>query len=247
MAPIPTYSHSPIISAAKAADGATPQTADKSQGSPPPPTTTQGPACPPARPGAVPSMPAPTGSVSLPHLQPTPLQPTPTQPLTSQGPALPQPGAFPVPPGASTSPPAASQTSLPPPPKAGESLPQAQAQPQVYYPPQMSIPAPAASATQGAQRGTSTAFVAAPSPVEHPPGYQQNPNAGELDQHQRAAQEALEQEEEEKRRALGGTSGDREAGVWGSVKGAMMAAGEKIGTYPFSPVPDALTGSFATR
>lgn len=103
--------------------------------------------------------------------------------------------------------------------------------------------APASSiATQGAQRGTmtssATAFgaAAAPSPLEHPPGYQQNPNAGELNQYQRAAQEALDREEEERRRRVGGGGAaggvmaglDGEGGVWGSVKGAMAAAGEKI-------------------
>lgn len=101
-----------------------------------------------------------------------------------------------------------------------------------YYPPQMAIPAPAASATQGAQRGTlpaAAALAAAPSPLEHPPGYQQDPTAGEMNRHQRAAQEALEQEEEERRRVpLGGGDNGEGVGVWSSVRGAMAAAGEKI-------------------
>lgn len=89
----------------------------------------------------------------------------------------------------------------------------------------MSIPAPPAAATQGAQRGTAINFVAAPSPLEHPPGYVQDPHASEMNKYQRAAQEALDREDAERR----GSSGEGEGGgVWGSVKGAVAAAGGKI-------------------
>lgn len=116
-----------------------------------------------------------------------------------------------------------------------------------HLPPQMAIPAPAAAiATQGAQRGTSNAAtttsfsrnginippapaVAAASPLEHPPGYQQDPTAGELNRHQRAAQDALEREEESSSSWAAGGGGDGEGGgVWGSVRGAVAAAGEKL-------------------
>lgn len=97
----------------------------------------------------------------------------------------------------------------------------------------MSIPAPPSAATQGAQRGTAgttIAFGQAPLlALEHPPGYTQNPNAGELDRYQRAAQEALErQEQQQQMRERASSLSEGADGVWGSVKGAMAAAGEKI-------------------
>lgn len=251
MPPIPIYAHSPIN--ASKAGGVTPQTAEKGTNpnpSGPPPTTTQNNPYVPAQPGAVPAIPAPTGVPSLQqqhYASPPPPPPTRTQPLDFQGPAPPQPGAFPVPPGAS--PPRATATGLPPPPKAGESVMSTQRQqppPSMYYPPQMSIPAPPSAATQGAQRGTAGTTIsfgqappllhaagaagAASAPLEHPPGYTQNPNAGELDRYQRAAQEALEREEQQQltTRERASSLSEGAEGVWGSVKGAMAAAGEKI-------------------
>ncbi|KUI64813.1 hypothetical protein VM1G_00291 [Cytospora mali] len=227
MPPIPIYSKSPI-NAAKAV-GTTPQTSEKAvQDAPPnssPPTTTAAQGYPPAQPGASPSLPAPTGSVA--QSQYSPAQATPTQPLPgSQGPPPPQPGAFPVPPGTATS-------TLPPPPRAGEPTAAPQVQP-VPYPPQMQIPPPSGTSAplQAAQRGTSTAttsaFAAAPSPLEHPPGYQQNAYAGEMDRYQRARQDALEAEERSRRGSLGGGDGAAGEGVWDSAKKALMAAGEKL-------------------
>ncbi|PSR94242.1 hypothetical protein BD289DRAFT_149571 [Coniella lustricola] len=228
MPPIPIYSHSPINAAT--ADGVTSQSAEKSNEVQPPPTTTQnvpssaaGNAYPRAQPGVAPSIPAPTGSFAAPKQQAA-LQSTPTRPLPSSGPAPPQPGTFPVPPGSISNPPVATSTGLPPPPKAGESLDQSTKQP--FYPPQMSIPAPYAATTQSAQRGTSSAFAALPSPLERPPGYQQNPASAHLNQYQQAAQEARDREEYQ--RMAGASTGDGEVGVWDSVKGAMMAAGGKI-------------------
>lgn len=90
----------------------------------------------------------------------------------------------------------------------------------------MSVPAPHAATTQGAERGTSTAFAAAPSPFQHPPGYQQNPGSARLDRYQQAAQEARDREEFQ--RMARANTGDGETGVWDSVKGAMLAAGGKI-------------------
>lgn len=108
------------------------------------------------------------------------------------------------------------------------------------YPPQMSIPPPAGSSTASApaaQRGTSTAFVApaaaGPSPLEHPPGYQQNVHAGEMDRFQRARQDALDAEERDRRGSfgsLGGGGGDGADGdsVWSSAKKLVATAGEKL-------------------
>lgn len=98
----------------------------------------------------------------------------------------------------------------------------------------MSIPAPPSATTQGAQRGTAGTTITfghhqAALPLAHPPGYQQNPNAGELDRYQRAAQEALERDEQaQASRARASSLSEGADGVWGSVKGAMAAAGEKI-------------------
>lgn len=224
MPPIPIYSNSPI-NAAKAA-GISPQTTEKEQtvqsapsDSTSPSTTVTSQGYPPAQPGASPFLPAPTGFSSAQGQYPPP-QPTATQPLPgSQGPPPPQPGAFPVPPGGG--PPTATATST------STALP-----PPVSYPPQMHIPPPSAAASAGvqaAQRGTSTApFVAAPSPMEHPPGYQQNVHAGEMDHYQRARQDALEAEERSRSGTLGGGDGAVGEGVWDSAKKALVAAGGKL-------------------
>lgn len=105
----------------------------------------------------------------------------------------------------------------------------------------MAIPPPAgsstASAAPAAQRGTSTAFAAppaaGPSPLEHPPGYQQNVHAGEMDRFQRARQDALEAEERDRSGSfgsLGGGIGDgaEGEGVWSSAKKFAASAGEKL-------------------
>lgn len=159
---------------------------------------------PPAQPGASPAVPAPTQVA----------RPTPTQPLADhEGPPPPQPGAVPAP------------TTAPPP-----------------YPPQMNIPPPtgtsAGATPQSVQRGTSTtfpgggAFVPGPSPLEHPPGYQQDVHADALNRYQRAAQDALEEEESRSRRTSSVTAGlmggDGEDGVWSGAKKMMAAAGEKL-------------------
>lgn len=115
----------------------------------------------------------------------------------------------------------------------------------------MNIPPPTGTSTgalpQSVQRGTATTttfsgvgagagggFVPGPSPLEHPPGYQQDVNADALNRYQRAAQNALEEEERRTRRTssaaavgLGGLAGD-EDGVWSGAKKMMAAAGEKL-------------------
>lgn len=256
MPPIPIYSNSPI-NAAKA-DGVTPQTADKGQNgsSPPLPTTTtaaaaaQGgppPAYPAAQPGASPAIPAPTGAPTLPQYQPA-IQPTPTQPLAaSQGPPPPQPGAVPLAPGTAAS--TGGGAAIGPPTKATTTATPSTTTAPPPYPAQMNIPPPMGTATgaipQSVQRGTSTAATTTtfsggfippgPSPLEHPPGYHQDVNADALNRYQRAAQDALEEEERRSRRTssvsaglAGLAGGDGEEGVWSGAKKMMAAAGEKL-------------------
>ncbi|KAK3944684.1 hypothetical protein QBC46DRAFT_374029 [Diplogelasinospora grovesii] len=228
MPPVRIYTDSPI-NAAKAS-GQTPETKAGEASSQAAATTTsqvtQGYAA--AQPGAVPSIPAPTGSVQT-H-QYAPLQPTPTRNLADQGPPPPQPGAVPLPP--------AGRTAVPPPPRAGEAyhapeVTQAAHLPPMPYPPQMSMPSPAAPYSQ---RGTATAMGPSRSspgqllgpygsaePLAHPPGYQQNVNASELSGHQRAEQTAFLASHH------GNTSADgAEDGVWNSAMKWAQVAGEKI-------------------
>lgn len=253
MPPIPIYANSPI-NAAKA-DGVTPQTAANGHGQPtnnsnPPPTTTQqANAYPPAQPGASPAVPAPTGTASISQLH-QPVQPTPTLPLAeSPGPPPPQPGAVPLPPFSTSV--NHGGAVIPPPPKAtGTATTASTTTAPPPYPAQMNIPPPTGTSTgalpQSVQRGTATTttfsglstgaggFVPGPSPLEHPPGYQQDVNADALNRYQRAAQDALEDEERRTRRTssaaaagLGGLAGD-EDGVWSGAKKMMAAAGEKL-------------------
>ena len=76
--------------------------------------------------------------------------------------------------------------------------------------------------------------AAGPSPLEHPPGYQQNVHAGEMDRFQRARQDALEAEERERSGSFGslGGAGSGDAadgeGVWSSAKKLVATAGEKL-------------------
>lgn len=265
MPPIPIYIQSPI-NAAKAS-GATPQTDEAPEeagrvpaaNDQPPVTTTTaavhaqahahshsppqgGGGYPPARPGAVPSLPAPTGTVPSHH---APVHPTPTQRLADPGPPPPQPGAVPTPPGggggwATT----ATTATLPPPPRAGEAYHEpepTQAPMMPYYPSQMAIPAPAAPYYPSAQRGTATATGGAyyaPAPqnfggetfdpeerFEHPPGYHQNINASEFDSNKRSAHLANVSYEQRSGIASGDEGDD---GVWDAAKKLVHQAGEKL-------------------
>ncbi|KAI1321863.1 hypothetical protein F5Y16DRAFT_388324 [Xylariaceae sp. FL0255] len=212
MAPIPVYTNSPIVAAKP--DGVTPKTAaveePPTSTSPtrtrPNPTSTY----PAAQPGAVPSLPKPTGSAYAP--------PTPTGRL-NDAPPPPQPGA------------------VPPPPKAGEKYqPPAQTPaPAMPMPQQMSIPTPVAT-YPSQQRGTSSTTISSvpfgtqlpfgavsshsqgTESLQHPPGYHQNANASELDRFQRSAAEQREYEE----------SGDALEGVWDAAKKFAQQTGERI-------------------
>ncbi|KAI0128723.1 hypothetical protein BJ170DRAFT_343084 [Xylariales sp. AK1849] len=228
MPPIPVYTDSPV---ATKPSGVTPQTASQppqaSQNHATPATTTASPtrvqaAYPQALPGAAPSLPTATGAAQA---HPSYMQPAPSQDLKREdGPPLPEPGAVPT----STS----VRSHLPPPPKVGEKyvppqITSASQSASMPYPRQMSIPSPTI-AYPAQQHGTSTA--AAPSSayggdqgtggsLQHPPGYQQNVNASELDGYQRSAifrNDSAQQHSQP------------EEGVWNSAKKWAQATGEKL-------------------
>ncbi|KAF3019419.1 hypothetical protein E8E14_012984 [Neopestalotiopsis sp. 37M] len=236
MPPIPIYADSPV--AAKPS-GVTPQTAvagaaaghEKTT----PATVTASPtqsrtsSYPEAKPGAVPSLPAPTGTAAAPS-RAAYIPPTPTQGLVdkSDAPPPPQPGAAPQPTASRT-------THLPPPPKDGEKYVSPQSAPAPSYPQQMSIPPPT-MAYPAQQSGT---MAAAPPPstttmyssqigagsgaqqsLEHPPGYQQNADASELDRYQQSAIRRNESGYE--------YGSDDDEGVWNSAKKWAQATGEKL-------------------
>ncbi|KAF6827293.1 hypothetical protein CPLU01_09170 [Colletotrichum plurivorum] len=181
---------------------------------------------PPAQPGAAPSLPVQTASAqAYPVPRPTP---TSTTDDVSQPPP-PQPGAVPVPGSV------AAKSTLPPPPKAGETYqPPAPTPATVPYPPQMSIPPPTMS--HAAQRGSSTSVaptgphLAGPQPIplagdpasslEHPPGYQQDVSASEFNSHQRAAHNAAVASAAER-----GPQTQSDEGVWDAAKKWAQAAG----------------------
>ncbi|EFX00325.1 hypothetical protein CMQ_7327 [Grosmannia clavigera kw1407] len=242
MAPIHIYSQSPI-NAAKP-DGVTPQTdgpTDEKAPNAHPATTSAavftGAASggPPARPGAVPSLPQPTGAPRINRYQP--VQPTPTAKAANAGPPPPQPGAVPLPPSrgpptdAQIFPNPAQQTPVPSAADASAALPN-------QYPPQMSIP-PLTSAAYPPPRGTYTSVqpqaptgtwpsipqptgvFAVPPPVDerylgHPPGYTQNAHAGDMNSSERAAAQAEVYGSEDK------------DGVWDVAKKLARAAGDRI-------------------
>lgn len=175
---------------------------------------------PAAQPGARPA--APTGTTQ----QYTPFQHNP-------GPPPPQAGAFPTP---------SNLTSLPPPPKAGERYnpPQQTAAPS-YYPPQMGIPPPTAAShpppTSTTNVPSSSYPVGLPSSddgrrsLEHPPGYQQNTYAADLNPDQRRAHEASANTT-----SLGlppptssqNRSSFEEESIWNTAKNWAQQAGEKL-------------------
>lgn len=248
MPPIPIYSQSPI-NAAKP-DGETPQTAAGQAGAGPEkapiitaaPDLRQQAAYPPAQPVAGPPPPAPTGASTSQYSPYVPAQPTTTtRSLDSQGPPPPQPGAVPTPYN-----PKATST-LPPPPKAGETYhPPQQTQaptPTVPYPAQMTVPPPT---LPYAQRGTSsatpgyspqasnplgTAGSAGGSNLAHPPGYHQDVNAADYGSHQRPMYQG---QESSSAREFGGGGGAatgapaEDDNVWGSAVKFVQAAGEKL-------------------
>lgn len=233
MPPINVFTNSAINP--EKASGVTPQTAGDSgqlggvPSNPPPATTTYeaSPASypapyPAAQPGAS-AMPAPTGAAQ--RYAPQTAQPTPT--TTSQPPPPgPQPGAFPVP-----------SNRIPPPPKAGEAMPNIPT-PQ-YYPPQMHMPPPTtthagqppASSTSTTTNTSSAYPVPLQANYDGPPGYQQNPYAVDLTPDQRRAQEASS--------SLGGYGGNESTGdmsslaadaqnMWDTAKQWAAKAGEKL-------------------
>lgn len=271
MSGIPVYTSSPI-SAAKKPSGVTPQTSalpfplpasqasnppDPSAAPNPPPansnsnpnlnptltttsTASSSSSYQPSKPGTA-AFPAPSAIPVSPATQRyVPLQPTPTTQGETVGPPLPQPGAFPTP----------VKSSIPPPPKVGESYkPQQTPAPpipgaiaQQPYPPQMSIPPPTSTfGSQQPRSSTSTTQAASSSyrPVqvsssegdgaprrslEHPPGYQQNVYASDLTSEQRRAMETNASRENSEG-MMGGEHGE---GMWNTLGKMAQQAGAKI-------------------
>ena len=233
MSGIPVYTQSPI-SAAKPS-GVTPQTAAPDQHSasnyaPATTTATSTSSYPQARPGAVPAA-APTSAAK----RYTPLQPTPTTTQDDGSPPAPQPGARPTPMNISTN-----TSTLPPPPRAGESYTLPQTQVPIQYPPQMGIPPPsdAIGARPPASSTTTTNEPSSSYPVpissaeygrrqslEHPPGYQQNAYAADLTADQRRARDANSGGAQNSSLFEGDTDQD---GVWETAKIWAQQAGQKL-------------------
>jgi len=235
MPPIPIYTQSPIAGANPS--GVTPKTAAQEPGEKAgrsePATTTAAvsqDAYPPPQPGAVPSLPVPTGAAQN-RQRYVPAQPTRTVQEVASGPPPPQPGAVPTLPERTTA--------LPPPPRAGETYhpPEVTQAPQVPYPPQMAIPAPV---IPHAQHGTSAATAGRyPQPAQptnlgtgapgnhlnHPPGYHQNVNAVDFDSNQRAAHNANVSSGGRRSSTDGG---DDDEGVWDTARKFVQAAGSKL-------------------
>lgn len=239
MPPIPVHIDDPI----------TPQRAQ--QGAPQASTTQEQrtPTHPAAQPGAAVG-PAPTPYT--PNTRYTP-QATRTEALSSNDdPPAPQPGAVPVPPSQQA--PMTATSTIPPPPKAGEAAAQrtapvtTTAPPPPPPPPEMAVPSPqqnyapthstyAVPAPSQSSGPTTTinfgaAPAPAPAPASHPPGYQQNTHAQELNA---AARANLDQQERRDSNSiapalgLGGDSTNEAVGnVWNAVKGWGTKVGETL-------------------
>jgi hypothetical protein len=235
MSGIPVFTTS-AINAAKAS-AQTPQTTSlptsTANQAPTTTTSTVNASYPSAQPGA-PAVSAPTNAATQRY---APVQPTPTTKLNSDAPPAPQPGAAPTPLNKST---------IPPPPKAGESYqPPAQVTnaPPSYIPPQMSFSPPtnAYRAQPPSSMTNSTTIPSASYPVsiptaefgeprrsiEHPPGYHQNTYASEPSSDQRRAQDSVNstvfQDSSE-----GGIGGLGTENMWSSAKKWASQAGEKL-------------------
>lgn len=270
MPAVPVYTASPV-NAAKAS-GTTPQTAQpqvtqqsssqQQQGPPSVPATTTASAgsqysYPAAQPAAarqvdVPAVPSgvPQPGLGQQEAAPTPTQQTPsatrTQQYDNRGPAAPQPGATPIPPGAAAA--APTSQAIPPPPKAGETLQQQHRQPTATatagsLPPQMSYPPPGSSpygpagttatdsSSTGGPRPTSLYEGGPAASFSHPPGYQQDTYAAEFTSDQRAAHNAAVQQGHGGQHGLLDGSGggdDDEGSVWGTAKKWATAAGNSL-------------------
>ena len=70
--------------------------------------------------------------------------------------------------------------------------------------------------------------VAAPTPAQLPPGYQQNVNAQELPFAQRSSLEEQERKESVFANVGGDSAGQTAGNVWNAVKGWASVAGEKL-------------------
>jgi len=240
MPPINLFKNSAIN--ANNASAVTPQTASPKNVTPSPAlttaSTTGASSYPAARPGA-PAVPAPTAAAQ--RFTPAAIQPTPT--TTSQQPfsPAPQPGAVPVPLSNSARP----KSTIPPPPKAGESyiLPsRTETVPPSHYPRQMYFPPPTTSYNPPSS-STSTSTVplssypvslptsqyeqGAGQSLDGPPGYQQNPYASDLTLDQRRAQDAFVGDSDSSSTTGTTSLAEDAAGVWDTAKQWAQKVGEK--------------------
>lgn len=233
MPPIPVHIDDPITPAKP--QGVTPQTAEQPATAPQPGiiTTTahsQPSAYPSARPGAA-AVPAPT-----PYIPNPPPEPTRTSHQQQNGPAPPQPGAVPLPPGQQAA--ISASSTLPAPPKPGEALQQRQAgmPSQVSIPPPQQNYAPTHSTTYAplpASGGPTTVElgpVASPHEPQsqYPPGYHQNVHAQEMSSAQRSSLEDQERRESVFANVGGDSANETAGNMWSTVKGWASAAGGKL-------------------
>lgn len=244
MAPIPIYTQSPVNPTK--ADGATPKTAESpdsrsttrrqeatTTAAPPPTSTSPYPA---PQPGARPAAPttAPTPSVTATHVRTVSSKYAPAAATAGTAPGdgsppPPQPGAVPTPPG---------RTSLPPPPKAGESIASQQGRETAAnaypspttMPPQMGIPPPTAAhlgigtSTNAIPQGPRPTSLfegdAGPGPGTNPPGYQQEAY--------QPAGLAPAGYSGYQRPSGGSGSGEDDEGAWAAAKKWAQSAGTSI-------------------
>lgn len=237
MPPIPVHIDDPIVPQ-KAPDATRTAQEPPTGAIPPnkPSTTTQTvpSAYPPARPGA-PAAPAPTAFIPRPAPEPTRTQPQ----VTHDQPPPPQPGAVPVASSYQQAQTYASNPSVPPP-RSGEAL----KQPSTAMPSQMQMPPPSqnyapthstmvgAPAPVGPQGNGPTTLnfgpVAHDAPSDHPPGYQQNTYAQDLNPAQRSGLDAQERKESIVNNFGGESAGEAAENVWNAVKNWASVAGEKL-------------------
>ena len=253
MAPIPIFTQSPLN--ASKADGVTPKTAEgpdqpstprgqeaTTTAAPPPTSTSPYPAPQPGARPAAPPAPTPTATyTTTAHARYASVDSTADAAYgNGMNPPPPQPGAVPAP---------RNRTSLPPPPKAGETMvsdPSRDAAARAgsfptAMPPQMGIPPPTAPQVPG---GTSAAVPTGPRPTSlfeggpgtapgnHPPGYQQVPyQQGTYQQQQGYTQagSAGYPRPSNQARGQGVLAGEEEDdGVWGATKKWAQTAGGSI-------------------
>ncbi|CCC13461.1 hypothetical protein SMACR_07085 [Sordaria macrospora] len=249
MPPINLYTHSPI-NAAKASDAQDPKTATPEGQSQsgivpnanpdPHPTGTVTPnqatptyltsdrIPPPPQPGAVPTLPVQTGTATTTQGQDVKYPHLPPQPSSQYYPGSP---AAPAPSGPITSTP--HQMSIPPPTASYDYSQRGTSTTTVPPPPTRTLPTylPGASPAElglGPQHGSGSGGGGGD--LSHPPGYQQDSMASDMNQSQRAAHEFAASHGGHGHGHGGGYSGSGsdDEGVWNSAKKWIQDAGAKV-------------------